>query len=63
LQHDEQAVLIAVELALAEEVPTKTHVLNILHHLIDGKVIGGPPLPHPGDWKRQLPLQGRRRCR
>ncbi|SNX74880.1 hypothetical protein SAMN05878503_12725 [Cereibacter ovatus] len=28
LQHDEQAVLIAVELALAEGVPTKTHVLN-----------------------------------
>jgi hypothetical protein len=47
LQHDEQAVLIAVELALAEGVPTKTHVLNILHRLIDGKVIGGPPLDTP----------------
>jgi len=44
LQHDEQAVLTAVELALAEGVPTKTHVLNLLHRLVDGKVIGGPPL-------------------
>ena len=47
LQHDEQAVLTAVELALAEGVPTKTHVLNLLHRLIDGKVIGGPPLDTP----------------
>jgi hypothetical protein len=30
LQHDEQAVLTAVELALTEGVPTKTHVLNLL---------------------------------
>lgn len=44
LQHDEHAVLTAVELALTEGVPTKTHVLNLLHRLIDGKVIGGPPL-------------------
>jgi hypothetical protein len=47
LQHDEQAVLAAVELALAEGVPTKTHVLNTLHRLIDGKTIGGPPLDTP----------------
>ncbi|MFC6462166.1 IS21 family transposase [Paracoccus aerius] len=47
LQHDEQAVLTAVELALAEGVATKTHVLNLLHRLIDGKVIGGPPLDTP----------------
>ena len=47
LQHDEQAVLIAVELALAEGVPTKTHVLNLLHRLVDGKVIDGPPLDTP----------------
>ena len=47
LQHDEQAVLTAVELALTEGVPTKTHVLNLLHRLIDGKVIGGPPLDTP----------------
>ena len=37
LQHDEQAVLCAVELALEAGVPTKTHVLNILHRLVDGK--------------------------
>lgn len=47
LQHDEQAVLIAVELALAEGVPTKTHVLNLLHRLVDGKVLDGPPLETP----------------
>jgi hypothetical protein len=47
LHHDEQAVLTAVELSLAEGVPTKTHVLNLLHRLVDGKVIGGPPLDTP----------------
>ena len=47
LHHDEQAVLTAVELALAEGVPTKTHVLNILHRLVDGKVIGEPLLDTP----------------
>lgn len=44
---DEQAVLTAVELSLAEGVPTRTHVLNLLHRLVDGKVIGGPPLDIP----------------
>ena len=34
LQHDEQAVLCAVELALEAGVATKTHVLNVLHRLI-----------------------------
>ena len=47
LHHDEQAVLTALELALAEGVPTKTHVLNLLHRLVDGKVVGGPPLDTP----------------
>jgi len=47
LHHDEQAVLTAVELALAEGVPTKTHVLNTLHRLIDGKTTGGPDLDTP----------------
>ena len=47
LHHDEQAVLTAVELALVEGVPTKTHILNLLHRLVDGKVIGGPPLDTP----------------
>jgi hypothetical protein len=37
LQHDEQAVLTAVELAL--EAGAKTHILNVLHRLIDGKPI------------------------
>ncbi len=37
LQHDEDAVLCAVELALEGGVATKTHVLNILHRLTDGK--------------------------
>ena len=40
LHHDEQAVLVAVEMALAEGVATKTHVLNLLHRLIDGKTMG-----------------------
>lgn len=42
--HHEQAVLTAVELALTEGIPTKTHVLNLLHRLIDGKRIGSPDL-------------------
>ena len=37
LHHDEQAVLCAVEVALDAGVPTKTHVLNLLHRLVDGK--------------------------
>jgi len=35
LQHDEEAVLCAVELALEDGVATKTHVLNVLHRLTD----------------------------
>jgi hypothetical protein len=37
LHHDEQAVLTAVELALQAGVPTKTHILNLLHRLLDDK--------------------------
>ena len=37
LQHDEAAVLCAVELALEGGVATKTHVLNVLHRLTDAK--------------------------
>ncbi len=37
LHHDEQAVLCAVELALEAGVPTKTHILNLLHRLVDAK--------------------------
>jgi hypothetical protein len=47
LHHDEQAVLVAVELALADGVPTKTHVLNLLHRLVDGKTTGGPTIDTP----------------
>lgn len=47
LQHDEQAVLTAVELALEAGVPTKTHVLNILHRLVDGKTPCTPDIDPP----------------
>jgi transposase len=47
LHHDEQAVLCAVELALDAGVPTKTHVLNLLHRLVDGKTTGTPPVDTP----------------
>ena len=47
LQHDEQAVLSAVELALEGGVPTKTHILNLLHRLVDGKPTATPPIIAP----------------
>ena len=47
LQHDEQAVLCAVELALDGGVPTKTHVLNLLHRLVDGKAPPASPIDAP----------------
>jgi transposase len=47
LQHDEQAVLSAVELALEAGVATKTHVLNVLHRLIDGKAPPAAPIDAP----------------
>ncbi len=47
LQHDEQAVLAAVELALETGVPTKTHILNLLHRLVDGKPVGMAPVKAP----------------
>jgi len=47
LQHDEQAVLCAVELALEAGVATKTHVLNLLHRLTDGKAPVAPPIDAP----------------
>ena len=37
LQHDEQAVLCAVEMALAAGAPTKTHILNLFYRQVDGK--------------------------
>jgi hypothetical protein len=47
LQHDENAVLSAVEMALTAGVPTKTHVLNLLHRLVDGKAITPPTIDAP----------------
>ena len=47
LQHDEQAVLCAVELALEAGVATKTHILNVLHRLVDGKTASVTPVDAP----------------
>lgn len=47
LQHDEQAVLPAVDMALKSGVPTKTHVLNLLHRLVDGISFTPPTLDAP----------------
>jgi hypothetical protein len=47
LQHDEKAVLYAVELALEAGVPTKTHILNLLHRLIDGKAASTAAIDAP----------------
>jgi len=47
LQHDEQAVLTAVELALEGGALTKTHILNLLHRLVDGKPTDTPPIRAP----------------
>ena len=47
LQHDEQNVLAAVELALEAGAPTKTHILNLLHRLVDGKPMDTPPIKAP----------------
>lgn len=47
LQHDEQAAPSAVDMALKSGVPTKTHVLNLLHRLVDGKSFTPPTLDAP----------------
>ncbi len=47
LQHDEQIVLSAVEMALKAGVPTKTHVLNLLHRLVDDNLPTSPPVRAP----------------
>jgi len=47
LQPDEQAVLCAVELALEAGVPTRTHVLNLLHRLVDGTPTDQPDVTPP----------------
>ncbi len=45
--HDEDVVLCAVELALETGVPTKTHILNLLHRLIDRKQTDLPEVVPP----------------
>lgn len=45
--HDERAVICAVEMALGAGVPTKTHVLKLLHGLVDGAPIGLPDVTPP----------------
>jgi len=47
LQHDEKIVLTAVEMACKAGVPTKTHILNVLHRLIDGRPITPPTVEAP----------------
>ena len=47
LHHDEQSVLCAVEMALEAGVPTKTHVLNLLHRLMDGTPTDQPDVTPP----------------
>ena len=47
LHHDEEAVVCAVELALEAGVPTKTHILNLLHRLIDRKQPDLPQIDPP----------------
>ena len=70
LHHDESAVLRAVELALEAGVPTKTHILNLLHRLIDPKQTDHPEIDPPpsracyaypaGQWMPSLWKQPRR---
>lgn len=47
LQHDERAVLVAVEMALQAGVTSKTHILNLLHRLTDGTASQVPPIEAP----------------
>ncbi len=46
LHHDEQDVLTAVTMALEAGVPAKTHILNLLHRLLD-KPLTMPPVTAP----------------
>ena len=47
LHHEEDAVLCAVDLALEAGVPTKTHILNLLHRLMDRKQTDHPEIDPP----------------
>ena len=43
----EYLLTISVADALSEGIATKTHILNTLHRLIDGKAINGPTVDTP----------------
>ena len=47
LQHDEKIVLSAVDMALKAGVPTKTHILNLLHRLLDSRPVTPPTIEAP----------------
>jgi hypothetical protein len=68
LQHDEQAVLLAVDIAFKFGVPTKPHVLNLPHCLVDGKSSTPPTIDAPqaltsptasSSWTMDLPTKTR----
>ena len=58
LQHDEQAVLSAVDMALKCSVSTKTQVLNLLHRLVNGKSFTPPTVDTPRCLRRLADDQG-----
>src|SRR3546814_18272417 len=62
LHHDEEAVLTAVAMALDAGVPTKTHILNLLHRLLDGTPTTTPPVTAPPALRlvSEPPAQGER---
>ena len=43
----QKRTLLSLLRQIRQVVNTKTHVLNLLHRLIDGKVVDGPPLDTP----------------
>lgn len=47
LPHDEEAVLVAIELALENGAPTKTHITNLLYRRLDGKPMTPPVVKAP----------------
>lgn len=57
LQHNEEDVLRAVDKALEAGVPTKTHILNLLHRLIDRKPTEHPEVDPPDALALQTTLE------
>src|SRR5690606_4707890 len=47
LHHDEQAALPAIALVREAGVASKTHVLNVLHRLLDGEPVAPTPVTAP----------------